>query len=588
MSGTQEPITNLADYITAIHQIASDQRFIYRGQKDERWHIHSGALRRLQKEPLNHPELLPYLFRGYLHQLIDEVQLRYASAYHNLTALECMAHLQHNSVATGLIDFTYNPLVALWFACEPDGATAGKVFVVTIDPAQIREITTKSALDQDLKRFFEEDGQWHLWQPSIDNSAIDTHRMTMQQSVFLFGLPTVAHSMIVREMLIPQAHKDTLRRELETLGISEKTLFSDLAGFLERNTAQSPYNRDLAEEYYTEEIRKAQGHEFSENYFQRATFRIALGKYKEALADYDRAIELQPDYVEAYNNRGIAKSELGRDEAAVADYDEAIGLKSDLADAYSNRGNAKSELGQHEAAVADYDEAIRLNPDLAAAYNNRGLAKQKLGEAALADYNEAIRLNPDYADAYYNRGLAKQKLGQHEAALTDYNEAIRLNPDYAEAYSQRGLAKYELGQHEAALADYNEAIRLNPDYALAYNNRGVAKQKLGELQAALADYNEAIRLNPDYADAYYNRGLAKQKLGQHEAALTDYNEAIRLNPDYAGAYYNRGAVKAVLDQREAAQQDFTTARDLAGKADNDSLRALAEQGLQSLANRGDA
>ena len=52
MSGAQEPITTLADYITALHQMAapnSGQRFIYRGQKDERWHIDSGALRRLQK-----------------------------------------------------------------------------------------------------------------------------------------------------------------------------------------------------------------------------------------------------------------------------------------------------------------------------------------------------------------------------------------------------------------------------------------------------------------------------------------------------------------------------------------------------------
>ena len=120
---------------------------------------------------------------------------------------------------------------------------------------------------------------------------------------------------------------------METLGISEKTLFSDLAGFLERNTAQSPYNRDLAEDYYTEEIRKAeaQGHEFSENYFQRATFRVALGKYKEAFADYDRAIELQPDLAAAYYNRGNAKYELGDPQAAVADYDEAIRLQPDLA-----------------------------------------------------------------------------------------------------------------------------------------------------------------------------------------------------------------------------------------------------------------
>ena len=261
MSDTQESITNLADYIAEINTIAvptDDNRYIYRGQKNATWRIQSGALRRLQKEPLEYPELLPYFFKGYIHQIIDEVQLRYSSVYNNLTALECMAHLQHNRVATGLIDFTYNPLVALWFACETDEATDGKVFVVNVQLDKIGEIKTKGALDQELRTFFEEDGQWHLWQPSIDNSAVDTQRITMQQSVFLFGLPEIESSMIEREILVPQEHKEALLRELETMGISEKTLFSDLAGFFERNRAESTYNRDLAEDYYTEEIRKAE------------------------------------------------------------------------------------------------------------------------------------------------------------------------------------------------------------------------------------------------------------------------------------------------------------------------------------------
>ena len=161
-------------------------------------------------------------------------------------------------MATGLIDFTYNPLGALWFACETDGATDGKVFVVNVQPDKIREVKTKGALKQELKTFFEEDGQWHLWQPSIDNSAVNAQRISVQQSVFLFGLPEVEPNMIEREILIPKGHKETLLRELETLAISEKILFSDLAGFFERNTAESTYNRDLTEDYYTEEIRKAE------------------------------------------------------------------------------------------------------------------------------------------------------------------------------------------------------------------------------------------------------------------------------------------------------------------------------------------
>ncbi len=370
MSGAQEPITNLADYITEISKITvpnNDNRYIYRGQKNETWHIQSGALRRLQKKPLEHPALLPYLFKGYIHQLIDEVQLRYSSVYHNLTALECMAHLQHNRVATGLIDFTYNPLVALWFACESDDDANGKVFVVNAQPDKIREIKTKGALDQELKTFFEEDGQWHLWQPSIDNSAVDTQRITMQQSVFLFGSPEVEQSVIEREILIPKEHKETLLQELETVGISEKTLFSDLAGFFERNTTGSPYNRDLAEDYYTEEIRKVedQGNEMnkealSENHFQRANVRASLGKYEKAIEDYDAAIGLNSQHATAYRNRGNAKSLLGQDDDAIGDYYVAIQLNPQDATAYRNRGVVKNYLGQDEGARADLQLALEL------------------------------------------------------------------------------------------------------------------------------------------------------------------------------------------------------------------------------------
>ena len=65
--------------------------------------------------------------------------------------------------------------------------------------------------------------------------------------------------MIEWEILIPEGCKETLRRELDVIGISDQTLFSDLAGFFERNTAQSSYDRELATDYYSEELRKSEG-----------------------------------------------------------------------------------------------------------------------------------------------------------------------------------------------------------------------------------------------------------------------------------------------------------------------------------------
>ena len=249
-------ISNLADYINQIDAITDPEKsYIYRGQENEAWRVTSSAYRRLEKQssPVSGAlsGFLPDLFVGYLKQIVDEVQLKYPSTYTDLSPLECMAHLQHNKVATGLIDFTFNPLVALWFACDNREKTSGKVLVLENDSETIEEITTKDSLQQNIDEFFDVDQvQWYLWAPTLDSLAVDTQRMTMQQSVFLFGSPEVTGEMITQEIVIRSEHKENLRTTLAKMGISEKTLFSDLLGFFERNTSEQPYDLTLAEPYY--------------------------------------------------------------------------------------------------------------------------------------------------------------------------------------------------------------------------------------------------------------------------------------------------------------------------------------------------
>ena len=100
-------------------------------------------------------------------------------------------------------------------------------------------------------------------------------------------------------------------------------------------------------------------------------------------------------------NRGNAKAELGRHEEAIADYDEAIELNPENALAYNNRGNAKANLGRHEEAIADYDRAIGINPEYALAYANRGRAKSALGHVseAEADSERALELADQQGDS---------------------------------------------------------------------------------------------------------------------------------------------------------------------------------------------
>ena len=113
--------------------------------------------------------------------------------------------------------------------------------------------------------------------------------------------------------------------------------------------------------------------------------------YERAIADYNEALRLHPDWAEAFSNRGYAYYWKGEAARAIADYSRAIELRSDYAYAYNNRGVAYMASGDATRAILGFDCAIQLKSDLSQAYTNRGNADLRLGQLgqALADFRQA-------------------------------------------------------------------------------------------------------------------------------------------------------------------------------------------------------
>jgi tetratricopeptide (TPR) repeat protein len=198
-----------------------------------------------------------------------------------------------------------------------------------------------------------------------------------------------------------------------------------------------------------------------------------------AIDEVDREIELicnpkHPLLHILYFNRGCLKQheKIQNYQEALADFDRVIQLnpnkewKEETANDYYDRGTTKAdELHDYQGALADYDLAILFNPNLHVAYCNRGVLKHircQDFEGALADYDRAIQLNPDRANTYANRGTLKtENLQDYEGALTDFSRAIQLNPDNAHAHNMSGFLKYFIRKDRSGgIIDMQQAARL--------------------------------------------------------------------------------------------------------------------------------
>lgn len=135
-------------------------------------------------------------------------------------------------------------------------------------------------------------------------------------------------------------------------------------------------------------------------------------------------------------------------EQAIKDYDKVIELNPNDANAYLNRGNAYGNLGQYDQAIKNYDKAIELNPNDANAYVGRSNAYYHLGqkERAIQDSNKVIELDPNNDMAYNNRGWGYFELGQYDQAIQYFDKALELNPDNEEAKTNREECLKEIGK----------------------------------------------------------------------------------------------------------------------------------------------
>ena len=165
---------------------------------------------------------------------------------------------------------------------------------------------------------------------------------------------------------------------------------------------------------------------------------------------------------EEYLKQGDDADDQGNSTQAIAEYNKAIEINPNLADAYNRRCITYTKQEDLTQALADCNKAIEINPNYAKAYSNRASIYEKQGNTtqAIADCDKAIEINPNMAELYYNRGRKYDMQGNMTQAVADYNKAIELNPKLGIVYNNRAVDHFRLKEYGKSLEDANKAKKL--------------------------------------------------------------------------------------------------------------------------------
>ena len=322
-----------------------------------------------------------------------------------LTDLELLTKLQHFGALTGLLDFTWSLLVALWFACD-DADYDGKLFKINVNtPLLISRISDDESGQSLPDLFMPLPGSQTVsyWEPPSTGDAL--LRIVPQRSVFIVGRPLLRFgSGELDEIVIDKADKIKLARELAALDFDENALFRDVYGF-----AQASKRRQVPDISPAAHIRNG-----NRSYQQ--------GEIARAVQHYTRAIDQGHVGDMVHLLRGNALAALGAHEDAIADYsvatDDPVVMQRGFRDAaFYNRGNSKARIGDHQGAVNDFTAGVGINPEVPQYYFNRGNAYMDLYQPsdALADYETAIAKGAS-TNGRVNKVLALLATGRlHEA-----------------------------------------------------------------------------------------------------------------------------------------------------------------------------
>ena len=218
--------------------------------------------------------------------------------------------------------------------------------------------------------------------------------------------------------------------------------------------------------------------------------------YRGAEKVFDVIMKLYSKDSKNYMTRGAMYAEEGDTIKALADYSKAITLDPYYAPTYGNRALLLYDKHDLKGALADLNEAIRLNTRESGYFINRGLVRYQMNDlrGAMEDYDQVINIDSHNQIARFNRALLRSQVGDDNKAIEDFDVVIEQEPDNYIAYYNRALLRFGTGNYKGSIGDFDKVLAQYPNFISGYYSRSEAKRKMHDNAGADRDYWKAFEM----------------------------------------------------------------------------------------------
>lgn len=269
------------------------------------------------------------------------------------------------------------------------------------------------------------------------------------------------------------------------------------------------------------------------------------GQEAKARTAYDVAVETFASNPLVYNNRGTFLQDHGKLSEAIQDFTRALELEPNYYFAYTNRGAALLEMGDAEAAATDFSASLKANARQPTVYHMRSIAKLAQGDlqGALRDQLQVLELIPQYAPAHADLGFVRFFAEDYRNAVNSFTRALELDADLRHVHPWRYWALKRSGRDAQAGEALSSALREEDpdwvDHVLGYVAGNLDETALLD---AVHESDEVAR-SKQLCEAHFFIGLKREQQGRLEDAQRHFQQAVQTEASDLSAY--RGAQLAL-------------------------------------------